>query len=83
MTQYVNAGALVDGENPRTKATLRNAMKASPEHVQLYGTGMFGPQYRGVRGDEIPEDVVFTVTGPDPYHERRWYAKVRPDRKVE
>jgi hypothetical protein len=77
---YINVGARVNGQRPATKTALRNALKAvdAADAVAFDTTAMMGPR----AGDFIaatPEDIgkdKLTVTGPDPYTSRKWYATV-------
>lgn len=72
---YVNVGAKVNGERPRTKKALKEAMAAHPETVLFDRTAAF--EGRGpIRGDELPEDTL-QVVGPDPYTNRKWYASIK------
>lgn len=77
---YINVGATVLGERPRTKKALKEAFVLNPANVELDQTS---PHTQGgdvpsrLRGNEIPEGYTFQVTGPDPYTSRKWYASIR------
>lgn len=81
---YINVGAMFDdgkGGGPvrvATKKALREALAASPGDVTFDVTSMLLAQGAPstYRATEIPEDAVMTVTGPDPYKNRKWYASV-------
>jgi hypothetical protein len=81
---YINVGAFVNGDRPRTKKALREALRDNPDTVLFDQTSMFAPgqpgdmgRYLPVTGDSrIPPGVTLSVVGPDPHRERRWYASV-------
>jgi hypothetical protein len=75
---YVNTGSFIQGSRPRSKKALREAVANDPQSVFFDGTSFLGPQFDG-RPSDIPEGVTLTVTGPDPYTLRRWYASVTRD----
>lgn len=56
-----------------TKKALRDAAKAGVPFT-LSSTSMFGGFSGSVR--DLPENMVFTVVGPDPHTKRNWYANV-------
>lgn len=72
---YINVGAKINGERPKTKKALREAMKAHPETVLFDRTAAFDGQGT-IRGDELPRDTL-QVVGPDPYAKRTWYASIK------
>lgn len=75
---FVNVGAFIDGRNAETKKVLREALANAPATVTFYATAM--AEVEQIKGDELPERLAggdkLTVVGPDPYHDRRWYAQV-------
>lgn len=77
---YINVGAWVNYDRPRTKKALREALATAPETVTFDQTSMFTPPGQpdvySMTGATIPTRVVLMVTGPDPYKDRRWYASV-------
>jgi hypothetical protein len=72
---YVNVGTSIAGIRIPTKKALREAVKQSPADVSFDGTSPLGPQFNG-RATEIPEGLILTVCGPDPYERRNWWATV-------
>jgi hypothetical protein len=57
-------------------------MRISPERVQVYSTDAMGSDAgKTWKGDELPKTDKYTVTGPNPYTSRKWYATmtVRPN----
>lgn len=73
---YVNTGALVNGRRPATKAALKAALKDAPDTVEFDSTALMGPR----AGETLTVATLGTdtasVTGPDPYTRRDWYASV-------
>ena len=50
----------------KTKKELKeNGIGQAPDFIE---TSMFGPEYKG--------DGTYTIVGPDPYNNRKWYATV-------
>lgn len=76
--RFVNVGALIKGQNVKSKKALREALATSPETVTFYATGLGEPEQ--IKGDELPARLAdgdkLTAVGPDPYTERRWYAQI-------
>jgi len=78
MAQWVNVGARnkSDGSDIPTKKALKDAIAANPSEVELYETTM-GNDGIVWQGDDLAtNDVKYTVTGPNPYTSRKWYATV-------
>ncbi len=79
---YVNVGVTINGERPARKKALRDAMESDPDTVLFDNTAVeLGADKRThFRGDEVLTDLkdgtTLTVTGPDPYTDRKWYASV-------
>jgi hypothetical protein len=74
---YINVGALVNGERPRFKIRLKEALDTAPDTVTFDGTSPLSPGgIRDYRPDEISEGVTLIVVGPDPETRRSWYANV-------
>lgn len=76
MATHISGGVKIDGQHPRTKTSLKAALKDAPETVTFYGTSNFGSQFEGPISDLPPGDVILDIAGPDPYTDRRWYATV-------
>lgn len=78
MTTWINTGALVSGQRPKTKAALRKALAETPELVTFDSTATQGARagdlITATAGD-IGESKL-SVCGPDPYSNRKWYATV-------
>lgn len=73
---YVNVGAKSksDGSAFKTKKALKEAIAANPDDVVIYGTSGFSP-FTG-SADNLEEGVKYSVCGPNPYTDRKWYATV-------
>lgn len=81
---YVNVGAYVNGERPRTKKALRDAMRERPADVTFDVTAlaMFHNGPMTYNGNELPPGDTLSVAGPDPYASRNWFASVTDKGKV-
>jgi hypothetical protein len=79
MSEWLNGGAKLNSDNSDipTKTALKRAIQNDAADVIIYVTDAFGPN-AGKRGtaDNLPVGVKFTVTGPNPYTSRKWYATV-------
>jgi hypothetical protein len=75
--RYINCGARgPDGQWYRTKKALREALKEHPEKVSFERTSLYDAAEGELTGTTVPEGVTLTVTGPDPYCNRKWYGNV-------
>lgn len=77
---YQNVGARSAGVyelDIPTKKVLKQAIVTDPTRVILYSTDAFGAN-AGKRwnGDNLEIGVRYSVTGPNPYTSRKWYATV-------
>ncbi len=74
---YVNVGAktIADKKDIPTKAALKRKFAENPDHVLLYETTM-GNDHIEHFGDSLDIGVKYSVTGPNPYTNRKWYATV-------
>ena len=81
---YVNVGTKNrnDGSDIPTKAALRRAIQANPDDVVVYGTSDYTP-FTGSADDLVIGDK-YSVTGPNPYTNRKWYATLEkgPNGKI-
>lgn len=75
---YLNAGARTGaGQDFRTKKDLKAAITTNPTFVTIYVTDAFGPNAgKSVIADNLEIGVKYSVTGPNPYTSRKWYATV-------
>jgi len=58
-----------------TKAALKRAIAANPDNVVLYDTSDFNGKSSRTAAN-LDEGVNYSVTGPNPYTSRKWYATV-------
>ncbi len=72
---YINVGATISGQRPKSKKALREALRDAPGTVEFDGTSPLGPQFSGGVAD-IPDGATLSVCGPDPYRKRDWWANV-------
>lgn len=79
---YVNVGAkdTRDGTNIPSKKALKTLIATTPANVTLYNTSGFNGQ-SGRTGDNLDIGVKYTVVGPNPYTNRKWYATVERTEK--
>lgn len=75
---YVNVGAAVNGRRPASKKALKEALRDAPATVEFDSTAMMGPRAGEVISATVEDVAGYTlsVTGPDPYTARNWYASV-------
>lgn len=64
-----------------TKKALKDALASRPQDVQLESTDAFGPNaclvVCAVNDENVARANGGVIVGPDPYHNRRWYAAVK------
>lgn len=74
---YVNVGASLRPDNTDfpTKTALKRWIKDEPVLVVLYETTM-GKEDNRISCDSLDIGVKYSVTGPNPYNSRKWYATV-------
>lgn len=81
---YINCGARDDkGNRFPSKAAMRRAIADNPKRVVLATTSELGPQ-RIATVYELQQERnpdVWTVVGPDPHTDRRWYGSLTVDRR--
>lgn len=68
--RYLNCGAKVNGERPKTKKALREALQNAPETVTFDSTS----EWNEWTSNYHRSDITFSIVGPDPYTKRNWYA---------
>ena len=79
---FVNVDALdISGDRDfPTKSALKEQFRTHPELVVLYTTSAFEPS-KEYNSDELVIVVKYSVTGPNPYTSRKWYATVEKTAK--
>lgn len=75
-SDHINVGAKVDNVHVPTKKALRDVMNSNPASVEFYPTSMFGAQ-KPIKGNELPDNTILQVCGPDPQTSRKWWASVK------
>jgi hypothetical protein len=79
---YINVGAYVGMQRPKTKKALREAMRDDPHNVIFEQTSLFTNEFpRSFTGNDLPA-ATLVVAGPDPERKRSWFANVSPAGKV-
>ena len=79
MAEWVNAGVRnsSDASDIPTKKALKEQLSADPTSVTFYATSDFPPNHDDVRtADRLLMGHKYSVTGPNPYTSRKWYATV-------
>lgn len=71
---YVNVGAYVNAERPKTKKALKEAVAKTPDLLDFDATSFEGPAMYQVK--DLTPGLRLQVVGPDPYSKRSWYATV-------
>lgn len=74
-----NFQAYVNGQKPKTKKALREALAADPASVWFEDTSAFNNRGSLNASQLSPSDV---IVGPDCYTARNWYANVRNGKVV-
>ena len=74
-----NFQAFVDGQKPKTKKALREALAADPSRVWFEDTSGFGNRGTLTAEQLSPSDM---IVGPCVYTARNWYANVKNGRVV-
>jgi hypothetical protein len=73
---YLNTGAYVSGSRPASKAALKRALLADPASLSFDKTAAFFNGEGTLTLADLEPGLKLTVTGPDPYVKRNWYATV-------
>lgn len=97
MTQFVNVGCYIDHVRPKSKKTIKDALKEiaegtrSSDSVKFDVTDAFGPNAgkqlyafqveEGEYPDGLREGVSYQVCGPDPYTSRKFYGTIKINAK--
>lgn len=70
-------GVFINGERPRSKKAIKEAMKEAPSSVTWQNDAAFG-ETAGSRfaGDRLP-DMNDTFVGPDPFRDRKFYGQIK------
>jgi len=68
-------GVYVNGQYPRTKQELVEAVKSAPDSVRLIATSLHGGEFDGPIS-RMPLEYPCYIVGPSPA-QRKWYANIR------
>lgn len=78
IAQILQGGIRHRGDHLDTKAELKELVEDQPHRLEFYCTSQFPPT-AGVTFmvSELKEGQLLTIVGPDPRHERKWYANIK------
>lgn len=68
-------GVYVNGERPKTKRAMREAIADAPHTVRIEATSWFGDEYDGSIVN-MPCGTTVYFVGPDPHTKRSWYGSI-------
>lgn len=68
-------GIFINGERPKSKKQMKEAIMEDASRVRLEATSLFGNDYDGPVS-EMPVGRMAFVVGPDPYTSRKFYANI-------
>lgn len=70
-------GVFINGQRPKSKKQVLEAMKADPASVLWQNDAIMGPHAGEMfQGDELPGDISDTFCGPDPHTSRKFYGQI-------
>ena len=72
-------GLFINGQRPKSKKAVREALVQDPTSVRIEATSMFGDGYGGEyagRASDAPIGVPIYFVGPDPYTRRNFYGQL-------
>jgi len=79
MSDWQNVGIRdnLTGRDIPTKKLLKEQIGLNPRFLTFYSTDAFGANAAKIWfGDSLEIGVKYSVTGPNPYTSRKWYATV-------
>jgi hypothetical protein len=72
---HINCGVKINGQDPKSKKAIKEAMATAPETVEFYATSKF--QGFWARGDNLVLDgAKLGIVGPCPFTKRNFYGTV-------
>jgi len=76
---YVNVGVRSGITDIKTKKTLKELISENPSGVTFYETSIYGTYHGGedFNGEDLKDGINYSVCGPNPFTDRRWYATVK------
>ena len=68
-------GIFINGQRPKSKKAIKEAVKADPSTVRIQSTSAFGGYDGPV--SELPAGKRIDFVGPDPYSKRNFYGSIQ------
>ncbi|AVD99405.1 hypothetical protein SEA_BILLNYE_234 [Streptomyces phage BillNye] len=68
-------GIWINGERPKSKKAIREAVETNPAMVDVEATSLHGGEYGGPL-HQAPEGTMIVFVGPDPYKSRKFYGTI-------
>lgn len=68
-------GIFINGKRPKSKKQIRESLQSQSDKINLEATSLFNNERDGSILEMSPGESVLIV-GPDPYTDRRFYAKL-------
>lgn len=80
MSTFINVGVYSDNKRVATKTALKRMVRENPELLRFDQTSAFANHHPLILTIEyllsLSKQVTFSVVGPDPFSDRKWYANV-------
>lgn len=73
----MNCGIYINGERPKSKKAVKEAIATDPQSVTLDITEFMKEQTLSLEAVKVNHDYYFV--GPDPYNSRKFYGTIRAD----
>lgn len=76
---YANVGVKLGNSDIPTKAALKRAIADNPAQIRAYSTDALPFNPWSGKSDILPnwdKTLKLSVTGPNPYNSRKWYATI-------
>jgi hypothetical protein len=71
----MSQGIWINGQRPKSKKAIREAVESDPGTVRVESTSLFGNEYNGFL-DVAPEGTMVVFCGPDPFRNRKFYGTI-------
>lgn len=71
----MSQGIWINGERPKSKKAIREAIESNPATVDVEATSWHGDEYGGSLSD-APDGTMIVFVGPDPYRNRKFYGTI-------
>lgn len=69
-------GIFINGQRPRSKRALKEALADDPTRVEVEWTSLFAALPSWSRVSDMPLGSSVTFVGPDPYTRRNFYGTI-------